>query len=113
MSAILDLINQIDDERLRDRLQREWDALARDKKFGLVFEEHLPELLPVYGSTPRRGDLVAKKDGSLNAFWRVRSVVDGIATCTKPGDRESNGGAITSPIGDLVALSRASRNQRG
>jgi adenine-specific DNA-methyltransferase len=87
LSAILDLINQIDDQRLRDRLRREWDALARDKKFGLVFEEHLPELLPVHGSTPRRGDLVAKKDGPLNAFWRVRSVVDGIATCTKPEDR--------------------------
>ena len=65
MSAIYNLIQQIDDPRLRERLQREWAAAARDRKFGLVFEEHLPELLPLYGVKPRRGDRVCRKNGPL------------------------------------------------
>ena len=64
-SAIHDLIRQIDDWRLRERLQREWAAAARDKKFELVFEEHLPELLPLYGVKPRQGDRVCKKRNAL------------------------------------------------
>ena len=43
MSAIHDLINQIDDPRLRERLTAEWASALQDKKFGLVFEHHLPE----------------------------------------------------------------------
>ena len=42
MAALNDLINQITDTELRDRIQREVDRLAKQKKFGLVFEEHLP-----------------------------------------------------------------------
>ena len=56
MAAIHDLINQIDDLLLRDRLLREWQTAIRDRKFGLVFEEHLPELLPLPKARPRRGD---------------------------------------------------------
>ena len=45
MAAIHDLIAQIGDERLRERLSAESAKAARERKFGLVFEEHLPELL--------------------------------------------------------------------
>ena len=48
MAAIDDLIAQIEDKALRARLKEEADRLRREKKFGLVFEEHLPELTPVY-----------------------------------------------------------------
>lgn len=43
MSAINDLISQIQDESLRDRIQNEVSKMSKQKKFGLVFEEHLPE----------------------------------------------------------------------
>ena len=44
MSAIHDLIAQVSDPRLRERLYAEWAAALQDKKFGLVFEDdHLPE----------------------------------------------------------------------
>jgi adenine-specific DNA-methyltransferase len=44
LSAIHDLISQIDDPRLRERLTTEWASASQNKKFGLVFEDHLPEL---------------------------------------------------------------------
>ncbi len=60
MSAIHDLIAQISDPRLRERLAAEWATASQDKKFGLVFEDHLPELL-LYKTKPRRGDFVCRK----------------------------------------------------
>lgn len=43
MSAINDLIAQIDDEQLRQRIDAEVKRLLKQKKFGLVFEDHMPE----------------------------------------------------------------------
>lgn len=51
MAAINDLIEQIEDEGLRQRINEELRRLLKQKKFGLVFEEHQPEGLtegPVY-----------------------------------------------------------------
>jgi hypothetical protein len=55
LSAIHDLIKQIDDPRLRERLTAEWAQAAHNRKFGLVFEDHLPELLPLHHARPRKG----------------------------------------------------------
>lgn len=38
MAAINDLISQIQDETLRNRIQEEVSKMAKQKKFGLVFE---------------------------------------------------------------------------
>ena len=43
MALLQDLIRQIEDPVLRDRITAETDKLLKQKKFGLVFEEHLPE----------------------------------------------------------------------
>ncbi len=83
MSAIDDLIKQIDNPALRERLKLEWKKAVKDKKFGLVFEQHLPELLPLYQTRPRRGDLVCKKGGALTELWQVRRIRDGMASCGK------------------------------
>lgn len=51
MAAINDLIAQIEDEGLRQRIEAELTRLLKQKKFGLVFEEHQPEGLcegPIY-----------------------------------------------------------------
>ncbi len=51
MAIINDLIAQIEDEDLRQRIDDELKRLLKQKKFGLVFEEHQPEGLtegPVY-----------------------------------------------------------------
>ena len=51
MAIINDLIAQIEDDSLRQRIDEELKRLLKQKKFGLVFEEHQPEGLtegPVY-----------------------------------------------------------------
>lgn len=65
MAAIDDLIAHIDDPALRERMAHEVAELQRTRKFGLVFEQHLPELLPIYSATPRPGDLVGKRGEAL------------------------------------------------
>ena len=61
MSALTDLIRQVEDESLRGKLLAEADKLAKQKKFGLVFEEHLPECTRLY-------DLPVKLHGRF--LWR-------------------------------------------
>lgn len=86
MAAIHDLIAQISDPRLRERLATEWASASRERKFGLVFEDHLPELLPLYAAKPRRGDLVCRRQGPLSEVWQVRMVREGMVCCIKPQD---------------------------
>ena len=40
MALLQDLIQQIDDPALRERILQETNKLVKQKKFGLVFEEH-------------------------------------------------------------------------
>ncbi len=47
MAMIDGLIKQIKDDDLRERIGEEVDKLTRQKKFGLVFENHLPECTPL------------------------------------------------------------------
>ena len=90
LSAIHDLIAQISDPRLRERLSAEWANAAKEKKFGLVFEDHLPELLPLHGVKPRKGDLVCRRfNGQISALkdvWQIKSIHAGVATCVKPSN---------------------------
>ena len=71
MAAINDLIAQIENAELRARIQAEVDRMNKQKKFGLVFEEHLPECTPLYDIPVKRGALVALKTGKVSEVYRV------------------------------------------
>ena len=86
MSAIDTLIAQISDPRLRERLTAEWDNAKKEKKFGLVFEDHLPELLPLHGAKLRKGDLVCRRQATIKDVWQIKSIHAGIANCVKPSN---------------------------
>ena len=86
MSAIHDLIAQVGDSRLRERLAAEWANASKEKKFGLVFEDHLPELLPLHGAKPHKGDLVCRRQGALKDVWQIKTIHAGVATCVKPSN---------------------------
>ena len=79
-------MGQIADPRLRERPPAEWANIAKNKKLGLVLEDHLPELLPLRGAKPRKGDLVCCRQGALKDVWRVKSLNAGIAACIKPSN---------------------------
>lgn len=55
MAVIQDLLKRVADAELRARLEEEIGRLAKHKKFGLVFEEHLPECTPLYDVKISRG----------------------------------------------------------
>ena len=82
MAAINDLINQIDDEELKKRITQELEKLTNKKKFGLVFEEHLPECVPLYDMPIKRGCKVAQKLGKVNDFYTVMQVEGDNVYCT-------------------------------
>lgn len=81
MAAIHDLLAQVQDQALRDRLEREINRLTKSKKFGLVFEDHMPECTPLYDVSVKRGGLVAKKTGKVNEVYEVETIADGMAVC--------------------------------
>ncbi|NLF78561.1 MAG: site-specific DNA-methyltransferase [Chloroflexi bacterium] len=100
MAAIDDLIAQIEDKALRTRLKEEADRLRREKKFGLVFEEHLPELTPVYSAEVRPGCLAARRGAALTDIWRVLAVEDGQSRCLN----RASGVHESFPTADLVVV---------
>lgn len=80
--AILDeLVTQIENPDLRARIAAEVEKLAKQKKFGLVFEEHLPECTPLWDIPVKKGGKVALKNGQVSDFYTVLKIEDGIATC--------------------------------
>ena len=81
MAAINDLITQIADEVLKSRLLEEVKRLLEEKKFGLVFENHLPEVLPVYSAKIEPGCLVVIKNKSISDVWRVLSINENQVFC--------------------------------
>ena len=81
MAILNELIEQIEDQSLRARIAAEVDKLAKQKKFGLVFEEHLPECTPLWDIPVKRGSKVALKAGQVSDFYSVLKIENGIATC--------------------------------
>lgn len=80
--AILDeLVTQIENPDLRARIAAEVEKLAKQKKFGLVFEEHLPECTPLWDIPVKKGGKVALKAGQVNDFYTVLKIENGVATC--------------------------------
>lgn len=102
MAAINDLINQITDVALRERVQKEVNKLSKQKKFGLVFEEHLPECTPLYDMPIKRGCNVILRDSKEDkSIYIVGKVEEDTAVCVK---REAPDEAVTFALGDIVRV---------
>lgn len=84
MAKIEDLIRQVSDAKLRDELASEVRELKKQKRFGLVFEEHLPERLRLPKATIRVGNLVAHRDSHGSEVWRVIQITGKKAKCRQP-----------------------------
>jgi adenine-specific DNA-methyltransferase len=108
MAKIEDLIAQIHDERLRNAIGAEVRELKKAKKFGLVFEEHLPETVRLTNLPVKVGETVAKRSESGNVTWRVKSIRNVIASLEQTGNGQSNGTAQVAdePINNLVVVRR-------
>ena len=102
MAALDDLISQIPDESLRERIRAEMKQANRQKKFGLVFEEHLPEATPLYDIPVKRGSVVAKKDGQVTDIYYVEKIEDGQAACFHKATKEH----VVLPVDALVCVAQ-------
>lgn len=100
MALLQDLIRQIEDPVLRDRITAETDKLLKQKKFGLVFEEHLPECTPLYEVPVRVGGMVAKKTGYVSDIYFVTKIEGEAATCVNRETREES----VIPLDELVTI---------
>ena len=83
MALLQDLIQQIDDPVLRERIMQETDKLVKQKKFGLVFEEHLPECTPLYDVPVRVGGKVALKTGYVSDIYTVLKIDGDTVLCDR------------------------------
>ena len=102
MAAIHDLLAQVQDEALRARLEQEINRLSKTKKFGLVFEEHLPECTPLYDIPVKRGSTVAKKPGAVSDMYEVSAIKDDVATCYHKVTEEKE----EIPVDELVSVAQ-------
>lgn len=100
MALLQDLIQQIDDPVLRERIMQETDKLVKQKKFGLLFEEHLPECTPLYDVPIRVGCKVALKTGYVSDIYTVLKIDGDTVLC----DRRETHEQKTFQMSDIVAV---------
>lgn len=93
------LLGRISDPRLRNELTAEVGALRETKRFGLIFEEHLPETVRLPKSKIRRGLLVQHRDTADGPMWTVAGVKDGYATLV-----DGDGVETVEAAADLVVV---------
>src|SRR5437016_4448557 len=77
MAHLEDLIEDIADPCLRNQIAGEVGKLKARKKFGLVFEEHLPEVTQLPGLAVKPGARVVKRSDKIAGFFAVTAAVNG------------------------------------
>lgn len=98
MAELHELIEKIENPELRAQIQVAADRLTKQKKFGLVFEEHLPECTPLYDIPVRKGLKVSVRNGKANETYTVLKIENGVATCLPKNSKE----AVQFAVTDLV-----------
>lgn len=102
MAAIDDLIKQIEDPGLRARIEQEIKRSNKQRKFGLVFEEHLPEVTPLFDVPIKKGSLVAKKQGEISDIYITTAVEKDTIICV---NKETNK-ECTFDKNDMVVIAQ-------
>lgn len=99
MAKLDDLIAQVPDAKLRNQLTQAAGELRRRKKFGLVFEQHIPETTVLPDATVRKGSVVLIRTEPANRTRYVVEGVDGTQATITSGEE-----AWTLPIRDLLVV---------
>lgn len=100
MAEIHELIDRVAEPELKAQLLAAMDKLSKQKKFGLVFEDHLPECTPLYEVPVQKGRLVSLKDRETSDLYVVLTITDGIAACLP----KNGGEAAKFPVNELVSV---------
>ncbi len=75
MARVDDLVAQIPDKVLRQKLEAALLDMKRRQRFGLVFEEHVPETAALLGLPATVGSTVQRRSGpSKEPLYFVKSL---------------------------------------
>lgn len=104
MALLEDLINQVSDERLRRDLLAAADKSKSQNRFGLVFEEHIPEEVALPGLPLYVGAHVHRRDQPhFQTVYQVAAIVNGTAKLEPVAEE---GQAHEAAAEDLLVLKR-------
>lgn len=99
MALLEDKINQIPQQELRDIIKGEVKKLKSRKRFGLVFEQHIPEVVPIFSAPIEVRSSIAKKNSSLSETYKVKKILGDTVTIIKDSD-----GAIEEVHKDSIVI---------
>ncbi|MEX2440462.1 MAG: DNA methyltransferase [Actinomycetota bacterium] len=103
MAELEDLVDQIPDPDLRQAFVSALREMKKRQHFGLVFEQHIPEVVALPDLPVQEGSLVRiKADPDATVLHRVLTVQGDTATV----EPIEGGPAETHAMGDLVVLKR-------
>jgi adenine-specific DNA-methyltransferase len=105
MGLIEDLVAKVQDDYLRTEIQSALATLKRQRRFGLVFEEHIPETSALLDYPVRPGALVElrRESSDSRSRFRVIAVTHG-GTRARLGPESGEGEEAVLPIRDLVVV---------
>lgn len=102
MAAIDQYIERIPNHELQEQIKDEVARLTKKKRFGLVYENHLPDNVIMPEVTIRRGTKVTLRDNTPNDVYEVQEIEGDNAVCRH---LDSFADKIF-PLGDLVAVAQ-------
>lgn len=103
MARIDDLISQVPDKLLKQKLAAALADMKRRQRFGLVYEEHVPETTALLNFPVHLGATVQRRaDGDGGALYQVTGLTRRTATIVP----ESGGSQQRVPSTDLLVVKR-------
>ena len=103
MANALDaLIDRIPDEALRGQIREALKKQNQQKKFGLVFEDHIPESTVLYDVPVKAGSTVALRGGDVSKQMKVLAIDGEVAHCLSLPEREP----VDQPLDSLVSVAK-------
>ena len=109
MAKLEDLIERVPDAALRRELETAAAQVKRRQRFGLVFEEHIPETTALVGVPVRVGSLVQRRrEFEGGALFRVRAIAVNVAELEPTNEREEPraGERERVSVSDLLVVKR-------
>ena len=102
MAAIDQYIERIPNHELQEQIKDEVARLTKKKRFGLVYENHLPDNVIMPEVTIRRGTKVALRGNTPNDVYEVQEIEGDNAVCRHLVSFADK----IFPLGDLVAVAQ-------
>lgn len=102
MAAIDQYIERIPNTELQEQIREEVARLTKKKRFGLVYENHLPDNVLMPEVTIHRGTKVALRGNTPNDVYEVQDIEKDNAVCRNLASLEDK----TFLLDDLVAVAQ-------